>query len=189
MKYLLCVFTLTLVCLFVSCDSLNKNNDISTENKIQDIHQIDNEEDDKAILSLAKLYCMALDSLMPIDEALNSNMEYISIDIETLEINDEVAKNYIKEYFSKYNVPVIFESYDSLKEQGKVNDMNSLEGILLSITKKEISDKKAVIEGSKYRSGLGAIGVYCELINKDDAWKLKESKMTWISWLDFRTIF
>ncbi|MGF7060670.1 hypothetical protein HNR33_004362 [Brassicibacter mesophilus] len=36
------------------------------------------------------------------------------------------------------------------------------------IEKTEITKDKAIIEGSKFRSGIGAIGVKCELILKNN---------------------
>ena len=131
--------------------------------------------------SIAQMYCAALDSLIPIEEALNSDMEYIAIDIDTLEISTERQKEIIKDYFSKYEVPVIFESHESLKEKGMVIDDFYIEGILLSVEKTKITGDNAVIECSKYKSGLAAIGVRCELIFKDGIWEVESAVMIWIS--------
>jgi hypothetical protein len=131
--------------------------------------------------SKAQLYCAALDSLIPIDDALNSDMKYIAIDINTLEISTDKEKETIKECFSKYQVPVVFDSYESLKEKGKVIDDSYIEGILLSVEKTEISDNNAIIECSKYKSGLGAIGVHVELKFEDDIWKVEVAEITWAS--------
>jgi hypothetical protein len=183
-KFILILFAIILIFILISCNTLNKNKnslDLSVNDREKTSSDIFNKEEENKSYSLAKLYCIALDSFIPVDKGLNRDMEYIAIDIETLEITDLKAKNYIKEYFSKYNVPVIFESFESLKAKGKVGELNSLEGILLSIKNKKISEKKAIIEGSKFRSGIGAIGMHCKLVYKDGKWELTESRMSWIS--------
>lgn len=161
-KFILIGISVILIVAMLSCKKSNKG-----------------ETDSKS--SMAQLYCVALDSFIPIDEALNRDMKYIAIDIDTLEISTEEEKEKIKEYFAKYQVPVIFESFNSLEEKGKVGEGNSIEGILLRVEKTEVSKKNALVEGSKFRSGVGAVGVHCELKFKDGIWEVKEVLMTWIS--------
>lgn len=57
-----------------------------------------------------------------------------------------------------------------------------LDGVLLRIEKVdfEFSDN-LFFEGSKYRSGDGAVGIEVTIHYKDNEWKSKETKMTWIS--------
>ena len=139
--------------------------------------------DKKIEPNYAEIYSLTLDSYMPIDSALNYEMKYIAIDTKTLKNATKEDVKYILEYFDKYGVDVIDESSESLAEKGLIRKEkgNSLEGILLSIDKVEAkSDKEIILEGSKFKSGLGAIGVRTIIIY-DDKWKIKESSMTYIS--------
>ena len=133
---------------------------------------------------LGEIYSVALDSILKQDEGLNSDMEYIAIDMSNSEELDESDKKEILNYFKeKYKVEVIDATLEELKEKGLYNpDMMRLDGVLLKIKKVDFKfNNKILFEGSKYRSGLGAIGVEVKVHYKDNKWKSKEVKMTWIS--------
>lgn len=133
---------------------------------------------------LGEIYSVALDSIMEQDEALNSDMEYIAIDMSNFEEVDENDKKEIINYFKeKYKVDVMDATLEQLKEKGLYNsDTMALNGILLRIEKVEFKfNNNVFFEGSKYRSGLGAVGVEVTVHYKDNQWKSKEAKMTWIS--------
>lgn len=134
-------------------------------------------------LDLAEVYRIALDSLMPLDEGLNHNMKFIAINTETMEGLADGDKAWVLGYFRKYGVLVMDASLEELKQQGLFNEEGAyLDGILLSIDKIEAkSPHEVIIEGSKYRSGTGAIGVVSTIIYKDQKWQLKEAKIVWIS--------
>jgi hypothetical protein len=73
-------------------------------------------------------------------------------------------------------------TYEQLKAKGLYNPKTTvLNGILLRVEKTENSKKKFVVEGSKFRAMLGAIGikVVVELIN--DKWQVTKVGTTWIS--------
>lgn len=134
--------------------------------------------------NLGEIYSVALDSLMKQDEALNSDMEYIAIDLSNSEEVDENDKKEILNYFKeKYKVNVMDATLEQLEENGLYNpEIMLLDGVLLKIEKVDFKfNNKILIEGSKYRSGLGAIGVEVKVHYKDNKWKAKEVKMTWIS--------
>ncbi|MFS0877347.1 peptide ABC transporter substrate-binding protein [Solibacillus isronensis] len=133
---------------------------------------------------LGDIYSIALDSIMKEDEGLNSNMQYIAIDMSNFEEVDESDKKEILNYFKeKYKVEVMDATFEQLEEKGLYNsDMMSLDGVLLKIEKVDFKfNNKILFEGSKYRSGLGAIGVEVKVHYQDNKWKAKEVKMTWIS--------
>ncbi|MMZ67045.1 hypothetical protein D1872_295870 [compost metagenome] len=67
------------------------------------------------------------------------------------------------------------------KEEPEFKETMVLQGVLLKIEKVELGEDYAVIEGSKYRSGTGAIGAKITLELKDEAWSVTKSEMTWIS--------
>lgn len=133
---------------------------------------------------LGEIYSVALDSIMEQDEALNSDMEYIAIDMSNFENADESDKEEILSYFKeKYRVEVMDATLEQLKEKGLYNsDTMGLDGVLLKIVKVDLkSNNEISFEGSKYRSGLGAVGVEGKVHYKDNKWESKEGKMTWIS--------
>ena len=133
---------------------------------------------------LGEIYSVALDSIMEQDEALSSDMEYIAIDMSNFEDAAERDKEEILSYFKeKYKVEVMDATLEQLKEKGLYNsDTMGLDGVLLRIEKVDFKfNNKILFEGSKYRSGLGAIGLEVKVHYKDNKWKSKEVKMTWIS--------
>lgn len=129
-----------------------------------------------------EIYIIALESFISLDEGLNSEMEYIAINSETLIDATQSEIESVTDYFKKYQVDVINESYKTLDEKGMVNEGNFIDGILLEIEIVDlVSKNKIVVEGSKYRSGLGAVGVKCVLVKEDGKWILESADITWIS--------
>lgn len=128
------------------------------------------------------IYTIALDSFISLDPGLNGDMKYIAIDSKCLRNASLEDKKAIFKYFEKYKVPVIDESFDSLKAKDMVKDGNFIEGILLTVENIEFkSGNEAIIDGSKFRSGLGAIGVKSIVKLKNGKWTLEKADMTWIS--------
>ncbi len=136
----------------------------------------------KKTTKMAEIYSLALDSMMPIDEGLNGDMKYIAIDTSSLKDATEEDKKYILKYFEKYKVQVMEGSFESLNGQGMVKEGNYIEGVLLKVENIDFSlTNKVKVEGSKFRSGLGAIGVKTQLKNKDGKWIVESADMLWIS--------
>lgn len=128
------------------------------------------------------IYTIAIDSFISLDSVLNDDMKYIAIDSKCLRNASPEDKKAIFKYFEKYKVPVIDESFDSLKSKGMVKDGNFIEGILLTVENIELkSDKEAIVDGSKFRSGTGAIGVKSILKLSNGKWTLEKSNISGIS--------
>lgn len=133
---------------------------------------------------LGEIYRVALDSIMEQDEALSSGMKFIAIDMANFDKVDENDKEEILNYFrKKYMVEVMNATFEQLKEMGLFNpDTMVMDGVLLRIEKVDFKvNNNVFFEGSKYRSGDGAVGVEVTVHYKGNNWKLKEAKMTWIS--------
>ncbi|MFD2216436.1 peptide ABC transporter substrate-binding protein [Metabacillus endolithicus] len=125
-----------------------------------------------------------MDSIMEQYDAISSDMEYVAIDMSNFEEVDESDKEEILSYFkAKYNVDVMVATFEQLKEKGLYDpETMSLGGVLLRIEKVDFKfNNNIFFEGSKYRSGLGAVGVEVTVHYKENKWKSKEVKMTWIS--------
>jgi hypothetical protein len=126
---------------------------------------------------LVEIYSTAFDAMMENDTALNSKAKFISVDMNNLSDLTEQNKQDILRYFKeKYKIETMNASFEELKEKGMYNpDTGSLDGVLLRIEKVDfVNNHEILIEGSKYRSGLGAFG--CKLIVhfESDVWKVKE---------------
>ena len=63
------------------------------------------------------IYITVFESLMEDDKALNTDMKYIAINVEALANATEEDIDIIFDYFEKYNVDVIDESYQTLEEK------------------------------------------------------------------------
>ena len=132
--------------------------------------------------NMGEMYSLALDSYMPVDDALNYKMQFIAIDFSTLTDINKDDREYITNYFKKYNVAIIDSTLDDLRNKGMYDPKTLvLNGLLLRITKVDISNQQVIIEGSKYRSGDGAVGFKTILEHKDGKWEIIKSSPIWIS--------
>lgn len=196
-KISLILFLTFLSVVLVACNSENESSNNSTNNEKVEVEndvlpaitgEKENNYEDKLGLEpkehLGEIYSVALDSIMEQDEALSSGMKFIAIDMSNFEEVDQSDKEEILSYFKeKYNVDVMNATFEQLKEKGLYNpDTMVLDGVLLKIEKVEFKfNNNIFFEGSKYRSGNGAVGVKVTVHYKDNQWKSKEAKMTWIS--------
>jgi hypothetical protein len=134
---------------------------------------------------LGEIYSVALGSIMEKDAALSSDMKFIAIDMSNFDagLSEKDKEEIIIFFKDKYKVDVMDATFDELKEKGFYDsDKMALDGVLLRIEKIDFKfNNNVFFEGSKYRSGLGAIGVEGTVRYKDGTWQIKELKETWIS--------
>ncbi|MFP5108129.1 peptide ABC transporter substrate-binding protein [Neobacillus sp. C211] len=134
---------------------------------------------------LGEIYSVALDAIMEKDEALSSEMKFIAIDMSNFDdgLSAKDKKEIMIFFKDKYKVDVMDATFDELKEKGYYNaDKMSLDGVLLRIEKMDFKlNNNVFFEGSKYRSGLGAIGVEGTAHYTEGNWQIKKLKETWIS--------
>ncbi|MDH4619192.1 peptide ABC transporter substrate-binding protein [Brevibacillus sp. AY1] len=132
---------------------------------------------------LGAVYSIALDASMPLDEGLNHEMQYIAIDMTHMEkLNPQVKKQILTFFSEKYQVEVMAATLDELREKGLYDSETlMLDGVLLRLTHADITESKIVVEGSKYRSGLGAIGTKVVVEWIDGQWQVTQADITWIS--------
>ncbi len=128
------------------------------------------------------IYISVFDVLMEEDDALNDDMAYIAINGDALANASSEDIDKILEHFEKYDVDVINESMESLTEKGMVIDDFYIEGVYLEVTDVQIeSSTKVIIEASKYKSGLGAIGMSFTLEKEKDHWTITDNNQGWAS--------
>ncbi|MCA1054218.1 hypothetical protein LCM10_04400 [Rossellomorea aquimaris] len=79
-----------------------------------------------------EIYIHALDAMMEKDEALNSEMAFIAIDMTNLDGIDEEQQKAILNYFNdEYKVAVMNATMEELKEKGYHDPATvALEGVL-----------------------------------------------------------
>ncbi|MCM1989042.1 hypothetical protein [Oceanirhabdus seepicola] len=134
-------------------------------------------EPKNAIVTLtneADIYNVVLDYFIELDVALNNDMKYIAVNFDT-NIDNE-TKEKIKENLKKYNVDVIEGNVEELLAKGLGDEYGNLDGILLSISDIKIeSENKIIINGSKYRSGVGAVSTHVTVNNDNGTWKIQSS--------------
>lgn len=129
-----------------------------------------------------QLYSLAFQAMFSLDEGLNGNMEYIALDLSELTQLTDQDKTYILDSFADYEVTVRDATFEELtQEEENFEDSMSLSGVLLQVKKVDVGEDSAVIEGSKYRSGTGAVGTKITLKLEDGTWNVTDSSMTWIS--------
>jgi hypothetical protein len=133
---------------------------------------------------LGEIYIIALDSMMEIDTALNSEIEFVAIDMSNFKDLNNQDKEEILSYFrEKYKVNAMDATMEELQEKGLYNqETMSLKGVLLSIGKVNFKlNDNVFFEGSKYHSSLGAVGVEITVYYKAGKWQIKKLKQTWVS--------
>ncbi|WBW95693.1 hypothetical protein [Oceanirhabdus sp. W0125-5] len=166
-----------------SNENNNEENKLNEENNQENTENEDNNEESYLKTEKSKIYALAFDAVWEIDEALNSDINYVSINTKTFKDFSEEDKSELFDYIQeKYNVTMLDMSFEELQDEGYVKDLYFEEGILFEIDRYSSNSIESVsFEGSKWRSGLGAIGFYFEGVKKDDKWEVEECKMTWIS--------
>lgn len=131
---------------------------------------------------MGEIYGMALAAFMPIDRGLNAGMAYIAIDMRNLPEIDDTDKERILHSFNDYDVDVLEATYAQLVDLGLYDPQKkALTGVLLTVESTEILDHKIKVEGSKYRSGKGAIGLKVTIERINGKWQVTEVEETWIS--------
>lgn len=131
----------------------------------------------------AIVYAEIFNIIWETDKGLNSSIKYINIDTSTFKDFDEEDKTQLFDYLSKkYNAIILDKTFQELENEGYIQDLTFLDGISFKVdeyiknTENEIS-----FEGTKWASGLGAIGFITKAEKINGTWKIVKCNMTWIS--------
>ncbi|WP_075619530.1 peptide ABC transporter substrate-binding protein [Paenisporosarcina indica] len=133
---------------------------------------------------VTEIYSVALNSIMKEDPGLNDDMDYIAVDFTNINDLAEKEKEEIVSTIQKeYGVDVMIATFEELKEKGLSDlDTGELYGVLLKLDKVDFKlNNEIFFEASKYRSGLGAIGVEGTIHFIDGEWEIKELTHIWMS--------
>jgi hypothetical protein len=130
----------------------------------------------------AEIYQITLNSYLEQDTALNENIDFIAIDLSTLEFANDYDKNIIVIWFEKNHVSVKNINLEGLKTEGLFDGRRISDGVFLKIDNVTEMNKEIIIEGMKYRSALGANWFRTKwLLNNNGIWEFVETVMTSIS--------
>ncbi|WP_312811246.1 hypothetical protein [Sedimentibacter sp.] len=127
-------------------------------------------------------YTTVIDKLYNEDDALNSEIKFIAIDTSLIKnLTDEQKFTLLKEV-EKYGYTVLDMTFEELEENGYIEDLYFKEGILFRLEDNTIKGKSIIMDASKWRSGLGAIGYNgLQVEYKNGEWKITKVESSWIS--------
>jgi hypothetical protein len=131
----------------------------------------------------AKLYAEIFNILWEIDKGLNNDLKYINIDTSTFEDFSEEDKAQLFDYLTKkYNLTIMDKSFQELESEGYIKNLTFIDGINFKVNKYiKNTENEISFEGTKWASGIGAIGFIAKAEKIDETWKIKKCNMTWIS--------
>lgn len=128
--------------------------------------------------NLVPFYLDRLDELYQEDEALNSDIEKVALDLSELGNISEEEKEALRYLVEcRWGKEAFFSSYQELCDQGEIDrDRPYYEkGIILSLACKEETQDGFAVSGEKWRSGLGAIGYHDAKVQwKDGEWTFEK---------------
>lgn len=127
-------------------------------------------------------YSTVIDKLYNESVALNHDIKFIAIDTSLINNLSEEQKSDLLKDVEKYGYEVLDMTFEELEEQGYIEDLYFKEGILFKLKDKPISRNSILMNVSKWRSGLGAIGYNdLKVEYKNGNWKIKMTGSAWIS--------
>lgn len=182
MKRISLIITLIMMTLLVGCNLEEKKQLTNDDYKIIQNEEIEFQNE---ILKSekARLYAEIFDIVWEMDKGLNSNVKYINIDTNTFKDFNKEDKEQLFDYISKkYNATIMDNTFQELESEGFIKDSAFIDGVSFKIdeyiknTENEIS-----FEGTKWASGIGAIGFTTKAEKNNSIWKIKMCNMTWIS--------
>ena len=127
-------------------------------------------------------YMEIINMLYNKDKDLNDGIKYIAIDTSNMRnLSEEGEKKLLKD-LEGYGHTVLKVTMKGLKEKGFIEASIFKEGILFEIKHDSIKNNKITMVASKYRSGLGAIGLNKVVIErKNNKWEIIEENGSWVS--------
>ena len=130
-----------------------------------------------------QIYQITLESYLEQDTALNENIDFIAIDLSTLEYTNDEEKEVITAWFESRHMPVRNTNLDGLRAEGLFDEegMYISAGVLLLINKVTEKNNEIIIEGMKYRGALGANWFETKWQLNNGIWEFIGTVMTMIS--------
>ncbi|MCD4714160.1 MAG: YobA family protein [Clostridiales bacterium] len=124
--------------------------------------------------NMVGFYRMVIDDLWQTDEGLNSDIEYIALDLSQITNLSESEKQALLYLTSgQYKLTGLSATYEELVDQGYIDGENLYfeDGLLFTFDIKSTSDTAMKFDVTKWRSGLGAyFFMDCEAKKTKDGW-------------------
>ncbi len=120
------------------------------------------------------LYEKLIDEIYNESPSLNSNAEYIALDLDSFDLIYDERKVSLMEYTRKYNENIKDSTFEELKEEENILDTGGIKGILISV--KDVKAKKTTVTLTinKYKASLGSVSVKYKATLKNNKWELKQ---------------
>ncbi len=131
----------------------------------------------------AKVYAEIFNIAWETDKGLNSDIKYVNIDTSTFKDFTGEDKTQLFYYLAKkYNVTLIDKTFQELESEGYIKNSAFIDGISFKIDEYiKNTENEILFEGSKWASGLGAIGFTTKAEKINGIWEIKKFNMIWIS--------
>lgn len=131
-----------------------------------------------ASAALDTIFTNKIDSLV-----FSKDFKYIAIDAEVFHELSNTDKQYLVNFFKKYNKKIIYTSKNGLKKLLLYNPItNSCNGgVLLTVDNIiELKDDQAVLQISYYVDKYDGAGYNCSLAYKDGRWEVQSTELRYI---------
>ena len=131
----------------------------------------------------ARLYGEIFSIIWETDKGLNSDVKYINVDTSTFEDFAEEDKTQLFDYLAKkYNAIIMNKTFEELEDEGYIKNLSFIDGINFRVSKYvENTESEISFEGTKWASGIGAIGFITKAEKINGTWKIIKCNKTWIS--------
>ena len=130
--------------------------------------------------SLAEALEAVIDEVMAKDPNFNQNARYLAIDTSMLTTLDDSGKANLLVALEKYGLTIIDAPFETLQQEGYIQDMIFTDGIFLQIEEESSSDNELVLYPSKWRSTTLHIGCsQMVLTQSETGWQLSKIGNWW----------
>jgi len=116
------------------------------------------------------------------DTALNSDIQYLALDLTLAKLADPDRFLELMEAFCEdEGLTLMQDTVEGLTEKGYIRDLYFEHGIVIAFADSSLTDTMLCTQASKWRSGLGSIGGDYTLEKKAGIWTVTASENNWIS--------
>lgn len=136
---------------------------------------------------IVNAYALVIDSLYEEDPGLNGDIKYLAVDTTKMTNLTPESKKQLIAVLKKYKLEVLDTTFEKLEADGLIKDLYFEKGLLFRIEDQSVKNDKLTLSASKWRSGLGAIGIDKMVLKKvkntgkPSDWEVIDRGGMWIS--------
>ena len=137
--------------------------------------------------TLYKAYYLVARKLFDMDTGLNNDIKLIGIDMAGVQDSErKQLKNLLLMWVNDINLKPYFATYEELVTMGfivtePIEEAGFKDGVLIQFAESSFKNDTLIVNASKYRWPLGAVGAEFTVHFKDGAWTVGEPEMVWMS--------